>query len=110
MSRASPSTVGAVAHGVQPDGPCFEHLDLSTTRRHHPHRAAPARAFWLVAFAFTVLLLGTTLPTPLYVVYQARWGFSSGMLTLIFAIYSAGVLTALLVCGRLSDEIGRTRV
>ena len=57
-----------------------------------------------------MLLLGTTVPAPLYVVYQAGWGFSAGVLTLIFAVYSAGVLTALLVFGRLSDEIGRTRV
>ena len=110
MSPGSPSTAGAVAHVVLPDRPCVEHLELHTTQRHHPRQVAQARAFWLVAFAFTVVLLGTTVPTPLYVVYQERWGFSAGVLTLIFAIYSAGVLTALLLCGRLSDEIGRTRV
>jgi MFS family permease len=95
---------------VRLDGACVNHLDLRTTEEHRPHKAAEARAFWLVAFVFTVLLLGTTLPTPLYVVYQAEWGFSAGTLTLIFASYSAGVLTALLLCGRLSDEVGRTRV
>ena len=92
-----------------PDAACAEHLDLRTTGRHHPH-AAGGRAFWLVAFVFLVVLVGTTVPAPLYVIYQAEWGFSAGVLTLVFAIYSAGVLTALLVFGRLSDEVGRTRV
>lgn len=68
-----------------------------------PHPAA----FWLVATAFVVLLFGVTLPTPLYVVYQAQWGFSAGVLTSVFAIYAAGVLTALLVFGRASDQVGR---
>ena len=33
-------------------------------------------AFALVAYAFAVTMLGTTLPTPLYPIYQARMGFS----------------------------------
>ena len=84
---------------------CVDHLDLRVTHRHHhvPHPAA----FWLVATAFVVLLFGVTLPTPLYVVYQAQWGFSAGVLTSVFAIYAAGVLTALLVFGRASDQVGR---
>lgn len=93
------------------DAPCVEHLDLRTTQRHHhhPHLATPG-AFWLVSLAFVILLFGVTLPTPLYVVYQAKWGFTAGVLTAVFAIYAAGVLTALLVFGRLSDQIGRRRV
>lgn len=100
----------SVAQARVPDRPCAEHLDLRTTHRHHPHRAAGAYAFWLVALVFLVVLVGTTVPAPLYVIYQGKWGFSAGVLTLVFAIYSAGVLSALLVFGRLSDQIGRTRV
>jgi hypothetical protein len=37
-------------------------------------------------------MLGTTLLSPLYVVYQAGWHFSSGIVTLVFAVYTAGVL------------------
>jgi hypothetical protein len=33
-------------------------------------------AFWLLALVMTVTMLGTTLPTPLYVIYQGRWHFS----------------------------------
>jgi MFS family permease len=101
---------GVAARETAPDLACVEHLDLRTTGRHHPHRLAPARAFWLVALAFTIILLGTNVPTPLYVLYQAKWGFSAGVLTIVFAIYAAGVVIALLICGRVSDEVGRIPV
>ena len=67
-------------------------------------------AFWLLAAAFVVTMLGTTLPTPLYVLYQAKLGFSPLMITLIFAAYAAGVLAALVLFGSASDEVGRKRV
>jgi MFS family permease len=102
--------VARAVRAVELDRPCFDHLDLRTTERHHPHKLAGRAAFLLVAFVFLVVLVGTTVPAPLYVIYQAKWGFSAGVLTLVFAIYSAGVLVALLGFGRLSDEIGRTRV
>src|SRR6202020_1659866 len=35
-------------------------------------------AFWLLALVLTSTMLGTTLPTPLYVIYQARWHLSAG--------------------------------
>lgn len=73
--------------------------------------AIPRRvAFWLVAWIFAAIMIGTTLPTPLYVIYQGEWHFSSGTLTLIFAIYAAGVLIALLLAGRSSDQVGRRPV
>jgi MFS family permease len=99
------SSTGVASYDEVLDASCVEHLDLRTTVRHH-HLPHPT-AFWLVAVAFVVLLFGVTLPTPLYVVYQAQWGFSAGVLTSIFGIYAAGVLTALLVFGRASDEVGR---
>jgi MFS family permease len=64
-------------------------------------------AFWLVAVAFAVTMFGTTLPTPLYVLYQEELGFAEEMLTVIFAVYAAGVLAALLLFGRASDQLGR---
>ena len=64
-------------------------------------------AFAAVAYAFAVTMLGTTLPTPLYGLYQGEFGFSQLMITVIFATYAGGVIAALLLFGRLSDQIGR---
>jgi MFS family permease len=67
-------------------------------------------ASWLLVFVFAVTMLGTTLPTPLYVIYQARWHLSAAVVTVIFAVYAAGVLAALLLAGRSSDQAGRKPV
>jgi MFS family permease len=64
-------------------------------------------AFWLLAVVFTATMLGTTLPTPLYVIYQAQWHFSAGIVTVTFAVYAVAVLATLLLAGRASDQAGR---
>ena len=73
-------------------------------------RATRRVAFWLLAFVFAATMLGTTLPTPLYDIYQAQWHFSAAMVTLIFAVYAAAVLATLLLAGRSSDQAGRKPV
>lgn len=60
-----------------------------------------------VAYAFLVVMLGTTLPTPLYPIYGEAFGLSPLMITIIYAVYAIGVIGALLVFGHLSDRIGR---
>jgi MFS family permease len=74
-----------------------------------PRRLGRRAGFAAAAFAFAVAMLGTTLPTPLYVLYRQRFKFSELMITVIFATYAAGVIAALLLFGSLSDEIGRRR-
>jgi MFS family permease len=65
------------------------------------------RDFFLVACALLIVMLGTTLPTPLYVYYQQQMGFGETWVTLIFSIYAAGVIAALLAVGSWSDQLGR---
>jgi MFS family permease len=67
-------------------------------------------SFWLLVFVFAAAMLGTTLPTPLYVIYQAQWHFSAALVTVIFAVYGAAVLATLLLAGRSSDQAGRRPV
>jgi MFS family permease len=67
-------------------------------------------SFVVVAGALFVLLLDGNLPTPLYAVYQERFGFSSTELTLIFAAYTIALIPSLLVFGQLSDRVGRRPV
>jgi hypothetical protein len=56
-----------------------------------------------VTGAFLVLLAGANLATPLYAVYRERFGFSSAVLTLVFATYALVLAPSLLVFGQLSD-------
>jgi hypothetical protein len=55
-------------------------------------------------------LAGSSAPTPLYALYQARWGLSPIVVTIIFGIYAIAVLLSLLFAGRLSDHLGRRPV
>ena len=70
----------------------------------------PRAGFAATALALAVGMMGTTLPTPLYALYRQRLGFSELMITVIFAVYAGGVIAALLLLGRLSDQIGRRRM
>jgi MFS family permease len=70
---------------------------------------APGAGLLVATYAFAVAMLGTTLPTPLYASYRVEFGFSVLMITVIFATYAVGVITGLLLFGRMSDQIGRRR-
>jgi MFS family permease len=86
------------------------------TRAGLPQRAQQARrrrhnaAFWIVGYTFAVTMAFSALPTPLYVLYQARDGFSTFMITVIFAAYAVGVVASLFLAGHLSDWAGRRRM
>src|SRR4051812_16893359 len=60
--------------------------------------------------AWLVVMMGVNLATPLYAVYAARFGFSSLVLTAIFAVYAFVLVPALLLFGGLSDRFGRRPV
>src|SRR5260370_34604294 len=66
-----------------------------------------AASFWLLATLFAFFLFAAGAPSPLYVVYEAMWHFSSLTLTAIFGVYALALLAALLTTGRLSDHLGR---
>jgi MFS family permease len=71
--------------------------------------SADRRRFALAAVAIElgVMFVGAIMPTPLYPLYRAEFGFSGVTLTLIYAVYVLGNLAALLFFGRLADQIGR---
>ena len=105
-----PAPVTVRAPGRTPDRPCVDCLDHPpATGRTRPAVASRA-AFWLAALILSIAMLGTTLPTPLYVIYQAQWHFSAAMVTVTFAIYAVAVLATLLLAGRSSDQAGRKPV
>jgi MFS family permease len=67
-------------------------------------------AFVLQLTILIALLASSSVPTPLYSIYQAKWGFTPITVTVVFALYAFAVLSALLVVGKLSDHIGRRPV
>ncbi|KMV15597.1 MFS transporter [Mycolicibacterium conceptionense] len=64
-------------------------------------------SFPLLAYAFAAIMVGTTLPTPMYALYAEHMHFAVLTTTVIYATYAGGVLFALLVFGRWSDAVGR---
>lgn len=72
--------------------------------------ARRGRLFAAVAGVVVLFLAASSVPSPLYVVYQAQWGFSAATLTLVFAVYVLFLLASLLVVGGLSDHVGRRPV
>ena len=64
---------------------------------------------WAVAFAFVAVMAFSTVPTPLYALYQQRDGFPTFVITVIFASYAVGVVVALFFAGHVSDWVGRRR-
>ncbi|MER5471114.1 MFS transporter [Streptomyces sp. NPDC002935] len=59
---------------------------------------------------FAVCMAGTTLPTPLYGLYQEKFGFSELTVTVVYAVYAFGVIGVLLLAGNASDSVGRRPV
>jgi MFS family permease len=71
---------------------------------------SPRLAYGLVAAVIGLALFASGTPSPLYATYRELWGFSSVVLTLVYATYAFGVLAALILAGRVSDQWGRRPV
>jgi len=87
--------------------------DTAITAARRPLRAGrlPATAAFYLQLSIVVFFLASSsAPTPLYALYQARWGFSPITVTVVFGVYAVAVLAALLTVGSLSDHVGRRPV
>lgn len=69
---------------------------------------APQTAGLMIVLA--TVMLGTTMPTPLYSDYERDFGFSLLTVTVVYATYAIGVLIALISFGTWSDVLGRRPV
>jgi hypothetical protein len=75
-----------------------------------PFRLRHGAGFWVIAAAFFTVMAFSTLPTPLYALYQQRDGFATFLITVIFAAYGLGVMASLYLAGHVSDWLGRRRI
>jgi MFS family permease len=79
-------------------------------RRPRSGTVSHGAGFWLVGYAFTVVMAFSAVPTPLYVLYAQRDHLSSTLVTCVFAAYAVGVAISLFAVGHLSDWVGRRRM
>ena len=84
---------------------------MTTLTEPTPRRTLPPHvAYALAAAVIGLALFASATPSPLYGTYRELWGFSPVVLTLVYATYAFGVLTTLLLAGRISDDVGRRPV
>jgi len=84
--------------------------DLAHLSSAHTSRLSPRLALYLQASIIVSFLAASSAPTSLYAVYQARWGFTPIIITIVFGIYALALLAALLIVGSISDYVGRRPV
>jgi MFS family permease len=65
---------------------------------------------WVAGAAICTSYILSTLPTPLYPLYQKTFHFSQIVLTIIYAVYVVGTVATMFFFGRLSDQVGRRSV
>ncbi len=63
--------------------------------------------FWIVAFAFLIVMAFATLPSPLYGLYRTRDDLSAFTITLVYAIFAGGTIITLLRDSSIAQRIGR---
>ncbi|MCP2192825.1 putative arabinose efflux permease, MFS family [Williamsia deligens] len=89
------------------------YVDMSTaTTSSAPTATAGSRAPQTAGLMIVLatVMIGTTMPTPLYSDYERTFGFSLLTVTVVYAMYAVGVLGALLSFGTWSDVLGRRPV
>lgn len=64
-------------------------------------------SFWLVIGAQVLLLAASNFATPLFPIYERQYGFGSATVTLLFSVYVAALIPAMLTLGRITDRVGR---
>jgi MFS family permease len=77
---------------------------------HEAAGAAPQRyasGFWIVTYAYLIVMAFATLPSPLYGLYRTRDHLSAFTITIVFAIFAAGSIAALLAVPSLAARLGR---
>ena len=85
-------------------------LMLSSPPKTERRTLGPTAAYAVASSVIGLALVASITPSPLYGTYRELWGFSPLVLTLVYATYAFGVLTTLILAGRVSDQAGRRPV
>ena len=78
-----------------------------TAARQDPRTWSRRTSFWLVVATQVLVLAASNFPTPLFPIYAQRYHFGAATVTLLFSVYVAALIPAMLTLGRITDRIGR---
>jgi MFS family permease len=67
----------------------------------------PRGAFRWTAYVLAVTAFAAAIPTPIYPIYAQQFHFSSGVLGLMFAAYTPGVILTLFLVAPQAERVGR---
>ena len=73
-------------------------------------RLSRRAGFWAIAFSFLAVAALSTAPSALYGLYERQDHLAPLTITVVYAVYAAGVITSLLLAGHVSDWYGRRPV
>jgi MFS family permease len=73
-------------------------------------RLSRRAGFWAIAFSFLAVAALSTAPSALYGLYERQDHLAPLTITVVYAVYAAGVITSLLLAGHVSDWYGRRAV
>ena len=73
-------------------------------------RLSRRAGFWAIAFSFLAVTALSTAPSALYGLYALHEHLAPLTVTLVYAVYAAGVTVSLLLAGHVSDWYGRRMV
>lgn len=93
-----------------PPTPVSKENSMTAASASETTSARRATGFWVVAVAFLLVMAYSTVPTPLYPLYQELDGFPVAIITVVFAAYAVGVVASLFLLGHVSDWMGRRRM
>ncbi|MGY3611712.1 MFS transporter, partial [Bradyrhizobium sp. Lot11] len=71
---------------------------------------SPRPSIGFHALTLATFFGASSVPTPLYRIYQENFSISPVLITVIFAVYAFALLAALLTAGSISDHLGRKPV
>jgi predicted MFS family arabinose efflux permease len=74
------------------------------------HQGRHGSGFWTVAYALLIVMAFATLPSPLYGLYKIQDHLSALTITLVYAIFAGGTITALLAVPGAARAVGRRGV
>jgi len=73
-------------------------------------RLSRRTGFWAIAFSFLAVTALSTAPSSLYGLYERHEHLAPLTITIVYAVYAAGVTVTLLLAGHVSDWYGRRAV